>query len=129
MVADNYMQQHWGCDYYIYKIRDGFQEKIQIIKSPHLWRFVFTLITIYGIMCTQQKKEVNMKTLEKILSVLVKNLGYTVVLVLSIILFAMFADGLISGIITAVSALLAYACIMALYNEFKKEPAKSTKKK
>ncbi len=71
-----------------------------------------------------------MKTLEKILSVLVKNLGYTVVLVLAIILFAMFSDGLISGIITAISALLAYACIMALVNEFKKEPApKSTPKK
>ena len=69
-----------------------------------------------------------MKTLEKILSVLVKNLGYTVVLVLAIILFAMFSDGLISGIITALSALLAYACIMALYNEFKKEPASKSSK-
>ena len=72
-----------------------------------------------------------MKTLEKILSVLAKNLGYTVVLVLAIILFAMFSDGLISGIITALSALLGYACIMALYGEFKKSsPApKSAKKK
>ena len=70
-----------------------------------------------------------MKTLEKILSVLVKNLGYTVVLVLAIILFAMFSDGLISGIITALSALLGYACIMALYNEYKKAPTKTTKKK
>ncbi|MBQ6736426.1 MAG: hypothetical protein IJQ90_02970 [Alphaproteobacteria bacterium] len=70
-----------------------------------------------------------MKTLEKILSVLAKNLGYTVVLVLAIILFAMFSDGLISGIITAISALLGYACIMALYNEFKKEPTKKTTKK
>lgn len=68
-----------------------------------------------------------METLEKILSTLVRNLGYTVVLVLAIILFAMFSDGLISGIITALSALLGYACIMALYNEFKKEPAKSAK--
>jgi len=73
-----------------------------------------------------------MKTLEKILSTLVKNLGYTVVLVLAIILFAIFSDGLISGVITAVSALIAYACIMALYGEFKKsptKPAKPTKKK
>ena len=31
-----------------------------------------------------------MKTLEKILSVLVKNLGYTVLLILSIVLFAIF---------------------------------------
>lgn len=78
-----------------------------------------------------KQKGSNMKTLEKILSVLVKNLGYTVVLVLAIILFAMFSDGLISGIITALSALLGYACIMALYGEFKKSgPApKSAKKK
>lgn len=70
-----------------------------------------------------------MNTIEKILSVLAKNLGYTVVLVLAIILFAMFSDGLISGIITALSALLGYACIMALYNEYKKSPSKASKKK
>lgn len=72
-----------------------------------------------------------MKTLEKILSTLVKNLGYTIVLVLAIVLFAIFSDGLISGAITAISALIAYACIVALYREFKKTPAKAkpTKKK
>ena len=72
-----------------------------------------------------------MKTLEKILSTLVANLGYTIVLVLAIILFAIFSDGLISGVITAISALIAYACIVALYHEFKKTPAKAkpTKKK
>ncbi len=68
-----------------------------------------------------------MKTLEKILSTLVKNLGYTIVLVLAIILFAIFSDGLISGAITALSALIAYACIVALHREFKKTPAKTTK--
>ena len=76
-------------------------------------------------------KGTNMKTLEKILTTLVKNLGYTIVLVLAIILFAIFSDGLISGAITAISALIAYACIVALYREFKKTPAKTkpTKKK
>lgn len=76
-------------------------------------------------------KGTNMKTLEKILSTLVKNLGYTIVLVLAIILFAIFSDGLISGAITAISALIAYACIVALYREFKKTPVKTkpTKKK
>ena len=69
-----------------------------------------------------------MKTLERILSVLVKNLGYTIVLVLAVVLFAMFSDGLISGIIAAFSALIGYACIMALYSEYKKLP-KTTKKK
>ncbi len=61
---------------------------------------------------------------EKLLNVLAKNLGYTVVLVAAIILFVVFSGGLISGLITAVSALLAYTCIMALYAEYKKAPAK-----
>ena len=52
-----------------------------------------------------------MKTLERILAVLTKNLGLTIVLVLAVILFAIFADGLIGGIITAISALLAYTCV------------------
>ena len=63
-----------------------------------------------------------MKTLEKILAVLTKNLGLTIVLVLAIILFAIFSDGLIGGIITAVSALLAYTCVEMLYHEFKRTP-------
>ncbi|MBR4806464.1 MAG: hypothetical protein IKZ64_01440 [Alphaproteobacteria bacterium] len=69
-----------------------------------------------------------MNTLERILSVLVRNLGYTVVLVLAIILFAMFSDGLVNGLIAAFSALIAYACIVALYREFKKAPAPKKKK-
>ncbi len=68
-----------------------------------------------------------MNTLERILGTLVRNLGYTVVLVLAIILFAIFSDGLVSGIITAISALLGYACIVALYREFKKSPTKKKK--
>lgn len=59
---------------------------------------------------------------DKLLNTLSKNLGYTVVLVAAIILFAIFSDGLIPGLITAVSALLAYTCIMALAKEYKKEP-------
>ena len=81
----------------------------------------------YNVACTTKGNI--MKTLEKILSTLVKNLGYTIVLVLAIILFAIFSDGLISGAITAISALIAYACIVALYREFKKSPTKSGKKK
>ena len=63
---------------------------------------------------------------EKLLNVLSKNLGYTVVLVAAILLFAVFSDGLISGLITAISALLAYTCIVALYKEYKALPAKKT---
>ena len=76
-----------------------------------------------------------MKTLERILAVLTKNIGLTIVLVLAIILFAIFADGLIGGIITAISALLAYTCVEMLYQEYKKTPTpaatkvKTTRKK
>ena len=65
-----------------------------------------------------------MKPFEKLMNVLSKNLGYTVVLVAAIILFAIFSDGLISGLITAISALLAYTCIVALAREYNKAPAK-----
>ena len=61
---------------------------------------------------------------EKLLNVLSKNLGYTVVLAVAILLFAVFSDGLVAGLITAISALLAYTCIEALYKEYKKIPAK-----
>lgn len=65
-----------------------------------------------------------MKTAEKILNVLAKNLGYTVVLVAAIILFAIFSDGLIDGAITALSAVIGYTCVVMLYKEFAKESAK-----
>ncbi len=57
---------------------------------------------------------------EKIVTVLSKNMGYTVVLAVAILLFAVFSDGLIAGLITAVSALLVYTCVQALYAEYKK---------
>ena len=65
-----------------------------------------------------------MKTAEKVLNVLAKNLGYTVVLVAAIILFAIFSDGLIDGVITALSAVIGYTCVVMLYKEFAKESAK-----
>ncbi len=63
---------------------------------------------------------------EKLLNVLAKNLGYTVVLAVAVLLFAVFSDGLIAGLITAVSALLVYTCVQALYQEYKKEPVKKS---
>lgn len=65
-----------------------------------------------------------MKSFEKLMNVLAKNLGYTVVLVAAIILFAIFSDGLISGLITALSALLAYTCVVALAREYRKPAPK-----
>ena len=70
-----------------------------------------------------------MKTLEKIMSVLSNNLGLTVVFVLAIVLFAIFCDGLIGGLITAASALVAYTCGEMLYKEFKKPTASKPGKK
>ncbi len=68
--------------------------------------------------------------LDKLLTVLKQNMGYTIILIIAIIFFGYFSDGLIPGLITAVSALLAYACIMALYGEYKKiSPKKSNSAK
>lgn len=69
-----------------------------------------------------------MNTFEKILKVLAKNLGITIVLILAIVLFALFSDGLIPGLITAASALLAFTSAEMLYKEFKKPASKSRKK-
>ena len=69
-----------------------------------------------------------MSTFEKILKVLAKNLGITIVLILSVVLFAWFSGGLVSGLITAASALLAFTSAEMLYKEFKKPGSKSRKK-
>ena len=61
---------------------------------------------------------------EKLLNVLSKNLGYTVVLAVALLLFAIFSDGLVAGLITAISALLVYTCAQALYHEYKAIPSK-----
>lgn len=78
------------------------------------------------VLISKQKGETYM---EKLLNVLSQNLGYTVVLAVSAVLFFIFSDGLISGLITAVSALVAYACIVALYREYKGVSVKKTTKK
>jgi uncharacterized membrane protein YjfL (UPF0719 family) len=69
-----------------------------------------------------------MKTLNRILGVMTKNLGYTIILLISIALFAIFSDGLLWGLITAASALIAYVCIDLLYKEYKKTATKKKKK-
>lgn len=76
-----------------------------------------------------------MEAFTKLIKVMAKNLGLTIVLVAAIILFATFADGLLAGLITALSALIAYTCGELLYREFKasgsdkatKRPAKKSK--
>ena len=56
--------------------------------------------------------------------VLVKNIGYTITLIVALIFFLYFTNGdLIAGIFTAVFALVVYACVLLLYKEFKNMPA------
>ena len=72
-----------------------------------------------------------MNFLKKLGNVLVKNMAYTVVFVVAFIFFLYFAGGdIIGGILTALSALIAYIAATLLYGEYKKAPvAKKSKKK
>lgn len=69
------------------------------------------------------KNEREKQMFDKLLNVFAKNLGYTIVLVVTIILFLYFSEGLIEGLIAAVAAVIAFACIMALYKAYKATPA------
>lgn len=57
--------------------------------------------------------------LDRWLSVLSKNLGYTIVMIIAVVLFIYFSEGIIPGLIAAVSAMLAYTCGTMLYKEYK----------
>ena len=76
-----------------------------------------------------------MNFFEKLGKVLTNNMGYTIALVVALILFLYFTDGdLIAGAFVAFFALIIYICIAFLYGEYKKMPAggnakKSVKKK
>ncbi len=78
------------------------------------------------------QKETNMEFFKKLGNVLVKNMAYTIVFIVAFIFFLYFAGGdIIGGILTALSALIAYIAATLIYAEFKKAPAakKSSKKK
>jgi hypothetical protein len=62
-----------------------------------------------------------MNNFEKMMSVMARNIEYTIILLISFALFAIFSDGLFAGLITAASALIAYICVDKLYKEFKKK--------
>jgi len=62
-----------------------------------------------------------MEFLEKLIKTLKDNLGYTIILAISVLLFGIFSDGLIKGLITAASALIAYICIDQLYRKYPKK--------
>lgn len=64
---------------------------------------------------------------EKLLNVFAKNLGYTIIMAIALVVFLIASEGhLIAGLITAVSGLLVYTCGVALYKEYKLESAKKS---
>ncbi|MBR6752310.1 MAG: hypothetical protein IKL95_03505 [Alphaproteobacteria bacterium] len=68
-----------------------------------------------------------MESIKKFIGVMVANLGLTIVLFAAIILFAVFSDGLLAGLITALSALIAYTCCELLYREYRAAPKSAAK--
>lgn len=68
-----------------------------------------------------KKGERIMTNLEKLINVMSKNLEYTIIFFISVALFAIFSHGLFAGLITALSAVVAYVCGDKLYKEFKKK--------
>lgn len=74
-----------------------------------------------------------MKTFEKILKILSKNIVATVIFIVAIVFFVAFSDGVLSGLISAFGAVVACFCGVILYNEIKKglkaEPAKTAESK
>lgn len=62
--------------------------------------------------------------MEKLLNVLKSNLVCTIVMIVALVLFVWSCGGdLIGGLITAVAAVVATACIYILVKEYKKAPA------
>lgn len=64
-----------------------------------------------------------MNFFKKLGNVLMKNMAYTIVFVIAFIFFLYFAGGdIIGGILTALSALVAYISATLIYQEFKHTP-------
>ena len=68
-----------------------------------------------------------MESIKKFINVMGANLGLTIVLCAAIILFAVFSDGLLAGLITALSALIAYTCCELLYREYRVTSTRTAK--
>ena len=65
-----------------------------------------------------------MNFFKKLGNVLLNNMAYTVVFVIAFIFFLYFAGGdIIGGLLTALSALIAYIAATLIYGEYKKAPA------
>ena len=92
--------------------------------------FFYIFTQKYDIIYTTKQGGNKMEFVKKLIAVLARNLGLTIVLLAAIILFAIFSDGLLAGLITALSALIAYTCCELLYRDYKSTtPAKKAKGK
>ena len=61
-----------------------------------------------------------MNFFDKLGKVLTRNIGYTITLIVALILFLYFSEGdMIAGIFTAIFALVVYVCVVLLYKEYK----------
>lgn len=69
-----------------------------------------------------------MDTLKKISVVLQKNPQYVIGICFFVILFAIFCDGFLAGVITALSAFGCYVCVQKLYSEYKNTSVKKSVK-
>ncbi|MCQ2562766.1 MAG: hypothetical protein MJ158_04100 [Alphaproteobacteria bacterium] len=69
-----------------------------------------------------------MKFIKNLMKVLSKNMGYTILLCVAVLLFVIFSGGLLPGIITAITVLIAYICIEHLYIAYKAITEKKRKK-
>lgn len=71
-----------------------------------------------------------MNFFQKLGKVLTNNMAYTIVFIVAFIFFLYFAGGdIIGGLLTALSALVAYISGTLIYQEFKKMPKTSGKKR
>ena len=88
--------------------------------------FLYFLFLCYNVGAGIKTKGKKMTFFEKLGRVFMKNIVWTVILIVAFIFFLYFAKGdLIGGILTAVSALVVYVAVVVLYQEYKKMfPAK-----
>ncbi len=66
--------------------------------------------------------------MERFVKVLVENFMYLILALISIMLFAWFSDGLIYGLISAISAMISYICIAKIWKDFVATGKKKSKK-
>ena len=96
------------------------------LKTAMVYKAVFYLYIFtdfYDIIVTCKRKDEKMDGLKKLINVLAKNIGITLVFVVALIFFIWSCQGrLLSGLITAFAALIIYMSASMLYHEFKKSP-------